>query len=205
MQSSESQHIGEYSPEREYRGSESSDSGSLYKQPVGENASYYGSEIPPAYNTGNPEDAERGLGSTLIGGAGGAYVGHHMGGGGIATAGGAIIGALGANAVSHGLENHHQQQQQQQYQQQYQGYGGYPPQYFPQAPPQAPYPGPGYQQGMPVTAAGYGGGLFGRFGAGRLAGQDVGRLSHCQRKRLARLERKEAKLLLRIVMMNEFF
>ncbi|KAJ5613733.1 hypothetical protein N7528_007387 [Penicillium herquei] len=179
------QKTGEYSPERENpqqpASRESSDS--LYKQPVGENASYYGSETPPSYNTENPEDSERGLGSTLIGGAGGAYVGHQMGGG-MATAGGAIIGALGANAVSHGLESHHQHQQQQQqyqqYQQQYQAYGGYPPQSYPQA----PYPGLGYQQGMPVTAPSYGGGLFGgRFGAGRLAGQDVGRLSHCQRKR----------------------
>lgn len=97
-------------------------------------------------------------------------------------------------------ENHHQhqqQQQQRQYQQQYQGYGGYPPQFYPQAPSQSPYPGPGYQQSMPVTAASYSdaGLLGGRFGAGRLAGQDISRLSHCQRKRLARLERKEAKLL----------
>ncbi|KAJ5710485.1 hypothetical protein N7488_004641 [Penicillium malachiteum] len=160
-------------------------------------------EYSPERDSGSerhPEDSERRLGSTLIGGAGGAYVGHQMGGG-MATAGGAIIGALGANAVSHGLESHHQhqqqqqQQQQQQYQQQYQGYG-YPPQYYPQYPPQAMYPVPGYQQGMPVTGAGYGGGLLGgRFGAGRLAGQDVGRLSHCQRKRLARVERKEARLL----------
>lgn len=82
--------------------SEASDSSSLYKKSIGENASYYGSETPPAYSAEHPEDAERGLGSTLIGGAGGAYVGHHMGGG-MATAGGAIVGALGANAVSHGL------------------------------------------------------------------------------------------------------
>ncbi|KAJ5738488.1 hypothetical protein N7493_001643 [Penicillium malachiteum] len=94
------QHTSEYSPEREHR--ESSDSSSLHKQPVGENALYYGTETLPVYNAENPEDSERGLGSTLLGGAGGAYVGHQMGGG-MATAGGAIIGALGANAVSHGF------------------------------------------------------------------------------------------------------
>ncbi|KAJ6024798.1 hypothetical protein N7540_005595 [Penicillium herquei] len=98
------QKTGEYSPEPEnpQQAPSRENSDSLYKQPVGENASYYGSETPPVYNAENPEDSERGLGSTLIGGAGGAYVGHQMGGG-MATAGGAMVGALGANAVSHGL------------------------------------------------------------------------------------------------------
>lgn len=47
-------------------------------------------------------ESDRGIGSTLVGGIGGAYVGHQMGGG-MATAGGAVFGALGANAVSHSL------------------------------------------------------------------------------------------------------
>ncbi|KAJ5263591.1 hypothetical protein N7478_011196 [Penicillium angulare] len=129
---------------------------------LGENASYYG-EKPPPYGPDDVglvgPDGERGLGSTLMGGAAGGYVGHQMGGG-MATAGGAVLGALGANAVSHGIENHHQNQQAQQQQQQQQYYQqqqpppppqGYPPQGYYPAYQQAPYPSPGYAPSMPGT------------------------------------------------------
>ncbi|KAJ9619213.1 hypothetical protein H2203_008542 [Taxawa tesnikishii (nom. ined.)] len=49
-------------------------------------------------------EGERGLGATLIGGAGGAFLGHELGGGALGTIGGLIAGAIGANA----LENRHE-------------------------------------------------------------------------------------------------
>jgi hypothetical protein len=39
------------------------------------------------------------LGSTLIGGAGGAFVGHKLGGGPLGTIGGLVAGAMGANIL----------------------------------------------------------------------------------------------------------
>ncbi|KAJ5567913.1 hypothetical protein N7450_010399 [Penicillium hetheringtonii] len=72
---------------------------------VGENASYYGTV--PSYDqygrvvgTTGPED-ERGLGSTLVGGAAGGYAGHKLGGGFLGSAAGALIGAVGMNAATH--------------------------------------------------------------------------------------------------------
>jgi len=44
-------------------------------------------------------DGERGLGSTLIGSAGGAFVGHKLGGGPLGTIGGLVAGAIGANVL----------------------------------------------------------------------------------------------------------
>ncbi|KAJ5557296.1 hypothetical protein N7494_001211 [Penicillium frequentans] len=74
----------------------------------GENASYY-TAVPQdqanGVNTGpsvGPEgEGERGLGSTLLGGAAGGYAGHKMQGGFLGTAGGAVLGAVGMNMVSH--------------------------------------------------------------------------------------------------------
>ncbi|KAJ5649988.1 uncharacterized protein N7484_003711 [Penicillium longicatenatum] len=71
-------------------------------QTVGENALYYGAAAPSSTQQEHPgpeSECERGLGSTLVGGAGGAYIGYQMSGG-MATAGAALIGALGANAVT---------------------------------------------------------------------------------------------------------
>lgn len=52
------------------------------------------------YDPNDPE-GERGLGSTIIGGAAGGYAGHKLGNGKLATAGGAVLGAVGANMASH--------------------------------------------------------------------------------------------------------
>ena len=47
---------------------------------------------------GQEGDGERGLGATLVGGAGGAFLGHKMEGGKLGTIGGLALGALAANA-----------------------------------------------------------------------------------------------------------
>ncbi|KAJ5672470.1 hypothetical protein N7507_001597 [Penicillium longicatenatum] len=105
-------------------------------QTVGENALYYGAVAPSSTQQEHPgpeSECERGLGSTLVSGAGGAYIGYQMSGG-MATAGAALIGALGANAITQACksmrlvetrnevlnqnihrENHQQQQQYQQF------------------------------------------------------------------------------------------
>ena len=44
---------------------------------------------------------ERGLGATLIGGSGGAFLGKKLGGGGLGTMGGGILGAVAANVLDH--------------------------------------------------------------------------------------------------------
>lgn len=49
---------------------------------------------------GGPVEGDRGLGSTLIGGAGGAFLGNKMGGGTLGTLGGLVAGAIGANMLS---------------------------------------------------------------------------------------------------------
>lgn len=61
---------------------------------------YSGSGAPAG--TGGPGGAgegERGLGATLIGAAGGGFLGHEVGGGALATIGGMIAGAVGANKL----------------------------------------------------------------------------------------------------------
>lgn len=75
--------------------------GQQQQYPQGEAASYYGAQGQgyPA-GPGAPGD-ERGLGSTMLGGAAGGFAGHKMGGGFLGTAGGAVLGAVGANMVSH--------------------------------------------------------------------------------------------------------
>jgi len=45
-------------------------------------------------------EGDRGLGSTLIGGASGAFLGNKLGGGALGTIGGLVAGAIGANALS---------------------------------------------------------------------------------------------------------
>ncbi|KAJ5913411.1 hypothetical protein N7504_002294 [Penicillium tannophilum] len=75
--------------------------------------------------------------NSLVGGGGGAFIGHQMDD--MATAGVAIIGALGAMAVTHSLENQQQQEYHQYHQYQPQGYQ------------QAPYPSQGYQKPLGGT------------------------------------------------------
>lgn len=72
--------------------------------PQGENASYYGT--PPVDQYGNPigpggPQDEKGLGSTVVGGAAGGYAGHKLGGGFLGTTAGAVLGAIGMNAATH--------------------------------------------------------------------------------------------------------
>lgn len=52
---------------------------------------------------GGAGEGERGLGATLIGGAGGGFLGDKLGGGVLGTLGGIVAGAIGANA----LDNRH--------------------------------------------------------------------------------------------------
>lgn len=72
----------------------------------GESASYYGGAAPsghaPQYGQEPMPGAEgeRGLGSTLIGGAAGALLGNKLGHGKMATAGGALAGAVGLNMAN---------------------------------------------------------------------------------------------------------
>lgn len=80
-----------YPPQQQYQG--------------GESASYYGSAPAPSQQgyppgPGGPE-GEKGLGSTLLGGAAGGFAGHKMGGGFLGSAGGAVLGAVGMNMASH--------------------------------------------------------------------------------------------------------
>lgn len=78
-----------------------------YSQPHGgENSSYYGGHqgghAPHQGHTPVPAGAEgeRGLGSTLLGGTAGGFLGHKMAGGALGTVGGAVVGAVGANAAN---------------------------------------------------------------------------------------------------------
>lgn len=60
------------------------------------------SQPQPGYPTGpgGPE-GDKGLGSTLLGGAAGGFAGHKLGGGFLGTAGGAVLGAVGMNMATH--------------------------------------------------------------------------------------------------------
>ncbi|KAJ5967705.1 hypothetical protein N7501_003953 [Penicillium viridicatum] len=73
-------------------------------QQQGENASYY-QHTPydgaDSSHTSENRDGERGLGSTVTGGVAGGYAAHQMGGGKLATAGGALLGAVGMNMATH--------------------------------------------------------------------------------------------------------
>ncbi|CAI7598103.1 unnamed protein product [Penicillium pancosmium] len=72
--------------------------------PVGENASYYGTAPLDQYGNpigpAGPQD-EKGLGSTVVGGAAGGYAGHKLGGGFLGSTAGAVLGAIGMNAATH--------------------------------------------------------------------------------------------------------
>lgn len=72
--------------------------------PIGANASYYGAVPQNQYGNpvgpGGPEE-DKGLGSTVIGGAAGGYAGHKLGGGLLGSAAGAVLGAIGMNAATH--------------------------------------------------------------------------------------------------------
>lgn len=76
-------------------------------QGYGENYSYYNDAPPPGAEGAAPgaeaPDGEKGLGSTVAGSAAGGYAAHKMGGGKLATTGGAVLGAVGMNMVSHKL------------------------------------------------------------------------------------------------------
>lgn len=69
-------------------------------RPEGANTSYYDGEPLSDSNGHNVPEGEKGLGSTVVGGAAGGYMGHKMGGG-WSTAAGAALGAVGANVISH--------------------------------------------------------------------------------------------------------
>lgn len=73
---------------------------------------------PPPYDErsfGAPEQQghskERGLGATVLGGAGGAFLGHEMGHGKMATLGGLAVGAIAANAFEHHHEKKKRERQ----------------------------------------------------------------------------------------------
>jgi hypothetical protein len=51
-------------------------------------------------------DGEKGLGSTLLGGGAGAFLGHKAGGGALGTVIGTVVGAIGANIVSDKTKKH---------------------------------------------------------------------------------------------------
>ncbi|KAJ5675641.1 hypothetical protein N7462_008538 [Penicillium macrosclerotiorum] len=70
-----------------------------HQQPplYGENASYYHDALPSDQLPPGAEDpnGEKGIGSTVVGGAAGGYAAHQMSGGGkLATVGGALLGAV---------------------------------------------------------------------------------------------------------------
>ncbi|KAL2860688.1 uncharacterized protein BJX67DRAFT_368198 [Aspergillus lucknowensis] len=63
----------------------------------------------PAFN--EQAEGEKGLGSTIVGGAGGAFVGHKVGKksdhGTLGAIGGAVAGAIVANMASNAVKGHH--------------------------------------------------------------------------------------------------
>ncbi|OJJ60000.1 hypothetical protein ASPSYDRAFT_917016 [Aspergillus sydowii CBS 593.65] len=65
----------------------------------------------------NNAEGEKGLGSTVVGGAGGSYVGHQVGKksdhGTLGTIGGAVAGAVMANMASNAMKGKHHQEQAQ--------------------------------------------------------------------------------------------
>ncbi|KAJ5180104.1 hypothetical protein N7492_003314 [Penicillium capsulatum] len=68
-------------------------------QAPGANADYYNGSSMSESGT----DDEKGLGSTIVGGAAGGYAAHHFGGGKMGTLAGAALGAAGMNAATHAM------------------------------------------------------------------------------------------------------
>ena len=68
----------------------------------GANASYYNGAPMNGPGAEGAED-EKGLGSTVVGGAAGGYAGHKMGGGKLGAAAGAALGAIGLNMATHAM------------------------------------------------------------------------------------------------------
>lgn len=94
-----------HSPYPPQHGYEHGGSGGAYGHPQqqhgGQNTGYYGEG---GAAPGGAAEGDRGLGATVLGSAGGAFLGHKMGGGALGTLGGMVAGAIGANV----LENHHE-------------------------------------------------------------------------------------------------
>ncbi|KAL4940218.1 hypothetical protein BDV06DRAFT_197053 [Aspergillus oleicola] len=80
---------------------------------------YKNAKDPNAFVYGYPnaEEAEKGLGSTVVGGTGGAFVGHQVGKksdhGTLGAIGGALVGAIGANMATNMVKKHNNQGQEQ--------------------------------------------------------------------------------------------
>ncbi|KAJ5238777.1 hypothetical protein N7468_003396 [Penicillium chermesinum] len=100
-----SQEKASYNPTQGYQQGPPPYDEQSYSQDRGENASYY-SESPAPKQQGPPPQGppgdERGLGSTLVGGAVGGYMGHQAGGT-MSTLGGAAVGAAGMNMATHAM------------------------------------------------------------------------------------------------------
>lgn len=71
-------------------------------QAPGENASYYSGASMTEPGTEEP-NGEKGLGSTVVGGAAGGYAAHQMGGGKMGKVAGAALGAVGMNMATNAL------------------------------------------------------------------------------------------------------
>lgn len=75
------------------------------QQSRGANDSYYGASSEKYPQTGHPgaapgPEGERGMGTKILGAAGGGFLGHKIGGGMLGTAGGALAGAAGMGMAS---------------------------------------------------------------------------------------------------------
>ncbi|KAJ5103600.1 hypothetical protein N7532_004129 [Penicillium argentinense] len=72
-------------------------------QQTGANLSYYNGEQFSDPNDRNAPEGEKGLGSTVFGGAAGGFMGHKVGGG-WGTAAGPALGAMGMNMATHKMK-----------------------------------------------------------------------------------------------------
>ncbi|MCJ1223703.1 hypothetical protein MMC12_000346 [Toensbergia leucococca] len=91
-----------YPPQSQYNPSQDA----LYPPPPRSrsNSGNYGSRGP---SDGKKDHSrERGLGASLVGAAGGGFLGHEVGGGALGTIGGMIAGAVSANMAEKEWEKH---------------------------------------------------------------------------------------------------